>query len=70
MELEKLFKLIFDSGNGERLKFKVTHLLKKEINSLEIISHCLEKVTIPELLELYYSKGGSKKEIELFLKKR
>lgn len=70
MEIKKLFKQIFDTENDERLTFKVTHILKKEINSLEIISHCFEKVTIEDLLELYYRKGGSKKEIEIFLKKK
>ena len=70
MELEKLIKTIFDTDNYQSINFQVTHKLKKEINAFELLSHILEKVTIDELLELYYEKGGSQKKIERFLTKK
>jgi hypothetical protein len=68
-ELQLLFEKIMGVPVNERISIIASAQLKMQLKMLIAISMIFEKVNIQELINLYIKKGGSKKDIEEFLKK-
>jgi len=68
-ELQLLFEKIMGVPVNERISVIASAQLKMQLKMLIAISMIFEKVNIQELINLYIKKGGSKKDIEEFLKK-
>ena len=68
-DLQNHFRVLMAVPINEKVPVIATESLKMELKMLLGISKIFEKVSIPELLELYEKKGGSKRDIEAFLRR-
>lgn len=68
-DLQNHFQVLMAVPINKRVNVTATESLKLELKMLLGISKIFEKVSVPELLEIYEKKGGSKKDIENFLRR-
>jgi len=68
-ELQQHFRKLMGVPVNERISVVASAQLKMQLKMLLAISKIFEKINIQELIDLYIKKGGSKKDIEDFLKK-
>jgi hypothetical protein len=67
-DLQRHFQILMALPINGRVTVTATESLKMELKMLLGISKIFEKVSVPKLLEIYEKKGGSKKDIENFLR--
>jgi len=67
-ELQSHFEKLMAVPIDEEVNVVASKQLKLELKMLLAVSKIFEKVNIQEIFDIYEQKGGSRKEIEAFLK--
>lgn len=67
-ELQKHFEKLMAVPIDTEIKVVASKQIKLELKMLLAISKMFEKININDLFKLYEERGGSKKDIETFLR--